>query len=212
MTVNGEVFHNAEGDGVASTLEQAFAESCNTAFIGLVDNHLRPRLTVQATAAAYGLGTTPQIGLNAVAASVPLPRANGLAAAAIGQGKCCCPRSTWPRWLPRWPPAPCATPRWWPGRPTTPPPPHALPAAVVTQLQQMMVAVVTLGTAAGTGLPAGTYAKTGTAEYGTTNPLKIDAWLMGFKDNVAFAVLTVDSPGNGGPTDGPIAAQFLDHM
>jgi hypothetical protein len=25
-------------------------------------------------------------------------------------------------------------------------------------------------------------------------------------------VLTIDSPGNGGPTDGPIAADFLDHM
>jgi cell division protein FtsI/penicillin-binding protein 2 len=88
----------------------------------------------------------------------------------------------------------------------------ALPQNVITDLHQLMAQVVSTGTAAGQGLPGGTYAKTGTAEYGTTNPLKIDAWLMGFKDNVAFAVLTVDSPGNGGPTNGPIAAQFLDHM
>ena len=84
---------------------------------------------------------------------------------------------------------------------------HDTLAKIMTDAQ-----VVATGTAAGQGLPAGTDAKTGTAEYGTSNPLKIDAWLMGFKDNVAFAVLVIDSPGNGGPTDGPIAASFLGHM
>ena len=35
QTVDGEVFHNAEGDGPTQTLDGAFAESCNTAFINL---------------------------------------------------------------------------------------------------------------------------------------------------------------------------------
>jgi cell division protein FtsI/penicillin-binding protein 2 len=87
--------------------------------------------------------------------------------------------------------------------------PGRLPTAVVSGLHQMMASVVARGTAAGQGLPAGTYAKTGTAEYGTTKPLKIDAWLMGFKDDIAFAAIVVNSSGNGGPTCGPIVARFL---
>jgi cell division protein FtsI/penicillin-binding protein 2 len=87
-----------------------------------------------------------------------------------------------------------------------------LPSAVVRDLHEMMASVVASGTAAGQGLPAGTYAKTGTAQYGTTGQLKIDAWLMGFKGDVAFACLVVDSSGNGGPTCGPIVARFLDNL
>jgi membrane peptidoglycan carboxypeptidase len=76
----------------------------------------------------------------------------------------------------------------------------------------MMASVVASGTAAGQGLPAGTFAKTGTAQYGTTSPLKIDAWLMGFKGNIAFACLVVNATGNGGPTCGPIVARFLSDL
>ncbi len=42
VTVDGEVFHNAEGDAPVSTLAQAFTESCNTAFIGLATQICRP--------------------------------------------------------------------------------------------------------------------------------------------------------------------------
>lgn len=82
---------------------------------------------------------------------------------------------------------------------------------MVDDLHEMMADVVAAGTAAGTGLPPGTYAKTGTAEYGTSTPPRTDAWLMGFNGDVAFAVLVVDG-GYGGPTDGPIAAKFLDEL
>jgi cell division protein FtsI/penicillin-binding protein 2 len=84
-----------------------------------------------------------------------------------------------------------------------------LPASVVSDLHEMMASVVTRGTAAGQGLPAGTDAKTGTAQYGTTKPLKLDAWLIGFKGDIAFAALVVNPAGNGGPTCGPIVARFL---
>ena len=83
---------------------------------------------------------------------------------------------------------------------------------MVSDLHEMMASVVASGTAAGQGLPAGTYAKTGTAQYGTTTPLKTDAWLMGFKGDVAFACLVVDANGNGGPTCGPIVARFLGNL
>ena len=85
-----------------------------------------------------------------------------------------------------------------------------LPANVVNDLHEMMASVVASGTAAGQGLPAGTYAKTGTAEYGTTAPLKTDAWLVGFKGTTAFAVPGGGLPGDGGPTCGPIVARFLE--
>ena len=45
--------------------------------------------------------------------------------------------------------------------------PTRIPADVLADLRQMMLSVVESGTAAGTGLPAGTHAKTGTAQYGT---------------------------------------------
>jgi Penicillin binding protein transpeptidase domain len=73
----------------------------------------------------------------------------------------------------------------------------------------LMASVVARGTAAGQGLPPGTNAKTGTAQYGTTKALKLDAWLMGFNGDIAFAALVVDAGGNGGPVCGPIVAKFL---
>ena len=91
-------------------------------------------------------------------------------------------------------------------------PGRQLPASVVSDLHEMMASVVARGTAASQGLPAGTYAKTGTAQYGTTGPLKTDAWLMGFKGDIAFAALVVNSTGNGGPTCGPIVAKFLNGL
>ncbi len=79
----------------------------------------------------------------------------------------------------------------------------------------MMLGVVESGTAAGTGLPSGTYAKTGTAEYGTgpEADLKIDGWLMGYNGNIAFAIVTQNTGGaDGGPVDGPIIAKFLNAL
>jgi cell division protein FtsI/penicillin-binding protein 2 len=85
---------------------------------------------------------------------------------------------------------------------------HALPRRVVRYLHQMMAQVVATGTAAGRGLPPGTYAKTGTAQYGSGHPLPTDAWLIGFNGDIAFAMVVHDG-GEGGPTDGPVVARFL---
>ena len=77
----------------------------------------------------------------------------------------------------------------------------------------MMLSVVQSGTAAGTGLPAGTHAKTGTAQYGTGTNLKIDGWLMGYDGDIAFAIVTQNTGGqDGGPVDGPLIARFLDAL
>ena len=86
-------------------------------------------------------------------------------------------------------------------------------AQLITDLRQMMLSVVQSGTAAGTGLPAGTHAKTGTAQYGTGPNLKIDGWLMGYDGDIAFAIVTQDTGGqDGGPVDGPLIAKFLNAL
>ena len=59
----------------------------------------------------------------------------------------------------------------------------------------MMADVVSAGTAAGTGLPSGTYAKTGTAQYDPAAQLKTDAWLMGYNGDIAFAIVVQNSGG-----------------
>ncbi|MGH9115592.1 MAG: penicillin-binding transpeptidase domain-containing protein, partial [Acidimicrobiales bacterium] len=214
ISVDGEVFHNAEGDKPAPTMLAAFAESCNTAFVGLATAHLQPS-SLPAAASEYGIGSPMHIGLAAFAGEVPTPAgAAALAQTAIGQAKVLVSpldlamvaadidsgRVRPPLLVAG---AGGAEPASGPGR--------ALPAPVVAGLRQMMAQVVATGTAAGTGLPAGTFAKTGTAQYGSGNPLPTDAWLMGYRGDVAFAMV-VQNGGNGGPTDGPVIARFLDAL
>jgi len=208
-TVDGEVFHNSEGEHPVSDLLHAFAESCNTAFIGLATQHLTAA-DFPATAATFRLGQAPQMGLIAYAGSVPQPSDEAdLAATAIGQGRVLASPLNMAMVAAAADTGTVHAPRLVIGAPDDTAPTQQLPQAVVSDLHQMMAQVVTSGTAAGQGLPAGTFGKTGTAEYGTGKPLKTDAWLIGFKGNIAFAVLVVNSSGDGGPTDGPIAAKFL---
>jgi hypothetical protein len=217
-TVDGEVFHNAESEAPVSNLLQAFTESCNTAFIRLATRHLAPS-DFPSAAGMLGLGQRLHIGLVAFGGSVPQPNDEAdLAATSIGQGRVlvspldmamvAAAADTGTVRAPQLVTGTSAA-----GSPSgASSPGRQLSASVVSGLHEMMASVVARGTAAGQGLPAGTYAKTGTAQYGTTKPLKIDAWLTGFKGNIAFAALVVNSTGNGGPTCGPIVAKFLDGL
>jgi cell division protein FtsI/penicillin-binding protein 2 len=211
-TVDGEVFNNAEGEGQVSDLLHAFAQSCNTAFIQLATGKLQAA-DFPAVAAQYRLGKAIQMGTPAFAGSVPEPKDQAdLAATSIGQGRVLTSPLNMAMVAAAVDTGTVRAPRLVTGAPDDSAATSTLPQNVVTDLHQMMAQVVATGTAAGQGLPSGTDAKTGTAEYGTGKPLKIDAWLMGFKGNVAFAVLVTNSSGNGGPTDGPIAAKFLNHL
>jgi cell division protein FtsI/penicillin-binding protein 2 len=211
-TIDGEVFHNAEGDAPVSNMLQAFTESCNTAFIQLATGHLSTA-DLPATAALFGLAKTPHPGLLAFAGSVPQPTDEAdLAATSIGQGRVLISPLGMAMVAAAVDTGTVREPLLVDGAPDGTAATSQLPAAVVSDLHEMMASVVAQGTAAGQGLPAGTFAKTGTAQYGTSTPLKIDAWLMGFKGNVAFAAVVVNSPGNGGPTCGPIVAKFLNAL
>jgi cell division protein FtsI/penicillin-binding protein 2 len=209
-TVDGEVFHNAEGEAPVSTMLQAFTESCNTAFIRLATGHLTAP-DFPAAAGMFGLGRSLHLGLISFDGSVPNPSDEAdLAATSIGQGRVLMSPLSMAAVAAAADTGTVRTPQLVVGASsgTT----STLPSDVVSDLHQMMASVVASGTAAGQGLPAGTFAKTGTAQYGTTSPLKTDAWLMGFKGNIAFACLVVDSNGNGGPTCGPIVARFLSDL
>jgi cell division protein FtsI/penicillin-binding protein 2 len=214
-TVDGEVFHNAEGEAPVSTLLQAFTESCNTAFIQLATGHLTaPDLPAAAT--MLGVGRSLHLGLVSFDGSVPQPsdRAD-LAATSIGQGRVLMSPLSMAMVAAAADTGTVHSPQLVvgaSGSSATGTATSQLPSNVVSDLHEMMASVVASGTAAGQGLPAGTYAKTGTAQYGTTAPLKIDAWLMGFKGDTAFACLVVNASGNGGPTCGPIVARFLDDL
>jgi cell division protein FtsI/penicillin-binding protein 2 len=64
------------------------------------------------------------------------------------------------------------------------------------------------GTAAGAGLPPDSFGKTGTAEFGNGNPPETHAWFIGFRGNLAYAVI-VEGGGVGGAVAAPLAAGFL---
>jgi cell division protein FtsI/penicillin-binding protein 2 len=209
LTVDGEVFRNSEGTAPISDLLHAFAESCNTAFIGLATRNLTAA-DFPSTAAQYRLGTEPRIGLAAFGGSVPRPTDEAdLAATAIGQAQVLVSPLDMAMVAAAVDGGQVRAARLVAGAADDQIPPARLPAAVVSDLHAMMAQVVATGTASGKGLPPGTYAKTGTAQYGTGHPLRQDAWLVGFNGNIAFAMVTVDG-GEGGPTDGPVVAKFLD--
>jgi cell division protein FtsI/penicillin-binding protein 2 len=213
FTVDGEVFHNAEGEAPVSTLLQAFTESCNTAFIQLATGHLStPDLPAAAT--MLGVGRHLHLGLISFDGSVPQPSDKAdLAATSIGQGRVLMSPLSMAVVAAAADTGTVRSPQLVMGASgSSATAASQLPADVVSDLHEMMASVVASGTAAGQGLPAGTFAKTGTAQYGTSKPLKIDAWLMGFKGDTAFACLVVNSNGNGGPTCGPIVAKFLSDL
>jgi cell division protein FtsI/penicillin-binding protein 2 len=179
LTVNREVFHNAEGDQPTQTLDQAFTESCNTAFIGLATQRLRAS-DFTAAAKLYGLQRTTRIGVPASQASAPAPGGQtALAATAIGQAQVTFSPLGVASVASAIDTGTMRAPRLVEGAPDDGVPSAPLPPAVVDGLRLMMGHVVQSGTAAGTGLPDGTHAKTGTAQYGQGGTLKTDAWLMG---------------------------------
>ena len=208
VTVDGKPFHNAEGDSPAATVRAAFAESCNTAFINLAVDHLQTA-SLPTVASQFGFGATIDPGLSAFGGSVPAPQDKaGLAATAIGQASVVVSPLDMAMVAAAIDSGSVRAPRLIAGAADDATAPKPLPPDVVADLQSMMVDVVATGTAAGTGLPAGTHAKTGTAEYGTGTPQPTDAWLIGYRGDVAFAMVE-QGTGNGGPTDGPVVARFL---
>ncbi len=213
ITVDGQTFHNFEGESLSPlNMEQAFAMSCNAAFIGLSSS--LPYPSYASTAAQFGIGATLHLGLAAFEGKVPPPTsASEAAATSIGQAQVLVSPLAMANVAASVDSGSLRLPRLVSGGAEDTAPAQTLNPTVVTDLQTMMAAVVNspIGTAAGAGLPAGTEGKTGTAEFGTANPPETDAWFIGYRGDLAFAVLVVGG-GTGGSVAAPIAKKFLDSV
>jgi cell division protein FtsI/penicillin-binding protein 2 len=204
LNVSGFTVKNAEDEAYGPIdIKQALAVSCNTAFVNIREsiteadmvraaqlygfNGPAP-LPIQSFGGSYPKPTGPvdvatsAFGQAAVEAS-PLQMASVAAAVAAGEWR-----------------QPFVV-----GRSNVS---HPIPANVDTQLKDMMRAVVTSGTAAPVPFPGVVYGKTGTAEYGSTPPLSSHAWFIGWRGDVAFAVI-VEGGGFGASVAAPVASRFL---
>ena len=208
ITVGNTVFHNFEGEAQSSlTLSQAFAVSCNTAFIGLSKD--LPDASFAQTATQLGIGTRPHLGLVGFGGDVPDPTTDvQRAATAIGQASVAVSPLAMATAAAAIDAGTLHEPRLVVGAPDDAAAPKGVDPTVDSDLKTMMAGVVANGTASGAGLSVGTSGKTGTAEFGASNPPQTHAWFVGFRGDIAFCVLVVGG-GVGGVVAAPLAAKFL---
>lgn len=210
LTVDGKSFKNFEGEAALNiTFEQAFEVSCNTAFIGMAGNLTDQNLI--AAASQYGFGATLHPGLPVFGGQIPQPVDEvEKVADAIGQGRVLASPLQMAGIAAAVDSGNYHSPVLVAGAPDATVAPVALPAAVDASLQTMMRAVVTGGTGTAANVSGGgpVYGKTGTAEFGDANPPMTHAWFIGFRDDIAFAII-VEGGGVGGVVAAPIAAKFL---
>ncbi|HEY6739422.1 MAG TPA: penicillin-binding transpeptidase domain-containing protein, partial [Actinopolymorphaceae bacterium] len=208
VSVGGKRFTNA-GDQARpdGPFVDAFAHSCNSTIVARAESVTGDDLT--AMAQRFGIGEKWDLGLPAFSGSVPDPGdLVDRAATMIGQGRVL----TSPLGMAMVAAAVES------GRPRTPTlltdrrsrPLAALSPELRRDLTALMRAVVTRGSARQvlSGVPGAIHAKTGTAEYVAGNGIRTHAWMIGFRDDLAFAVVIEDG-GAGGKDAGPIARRFL---
>jgi hypothetical protein len=210
VNIGGRIFHNDDNEQLGATnLQTAFAVSCNSTFAMLATQRL-DGAALASMAAELGFNATPTLGVPAILGQFTTPsQPVDLAADAFGQGTdlvnplsqaTVAAAIEHGSWLP-------------PQLVTSPAPgheaqPHAIGAAILDTLRPMMRAVVTSGTAAAVGFPPGVYGKTGTAQYGNGPNPPSHGWFIGYRGDLAFAVL-VEGGGLGADSAGPIANAFL---
>jgi len=207
--VDGKRFKNYEVGitGPHPTFADAFAASCNTTMVSFADDLSGKDLST--TASQLGIGAQWDLGLASFSGSVPAdsdlvtraadmigqgkveasPLAMAMVAAAVDSG------------VAR---TPTLLPDLLPGTRLT-----EIDSTVDTDLQRMMRLVVTDGTGTSVDLPGlPVYAKTGTAEFQDGDHTGTNAWMIGFRGDVAFAVL-VENGASGAHDAGPIVSSLL---
>jgi len=206
-TVGGQAFRNFEGGSLGgTTFRTAFAQSCNTAFVALSANLSDAALANAST--AFGFGTDYDLGLPTEGATFPPPRDLAeRASQAIGQGRveasplhmatvaAAVASGGWraPRLLTDTPPSPATV----------------LDPATAATLKDLTAEVVRTGTGTAAAVPGQQIGgKTGTAEIGGPDPNRTHAWFIGYRGNLAFAILA-EGGGVGGRVAAPLAARFL---
>ncbi|MFA1541146.1 penicillin-binding transpeptidase domain-containing protein [Actinomadura monticuli] len=220
-SVGGRSFHNYQHEDFGTVpFREAFAHSCNTTFARLAVDKLGEKRLAQ-VAGQFGFNAPIIAGLPAVRAAFPGNKdETAFASASFGQGQvltsplnmasvaAAAADGTWRS--PRIVDAALASQAADAGG-RKPEAPKKLEPAVEKALHALMPAVVSEGTASGVGFPSGTAGKTGTAEYGSGKNPPTHAWFIGYRKDVAFAVI-VEGGGTGAEAAAPIAAAFLKQM
>lgn len=212
VRVGGRIFRNAHELAIGGEvgLAEAFARSCNTAFVQFAGDLEEDDL--RSTADSFGFGAGYELSL---------PTSGGVytepddvaerAAAAIGQGRV----EASPLHMASVAAA-VASGRW--RAPSLLEGDVAggadpLPDVVVGPLRTLMRRVVTDGTGTAAEVPGEpVHGKTGSAEFGTerdaSGDLSTHAWFVGYRGDLAFAVV-VEGAGAGGDVAAPIVARLL---
>jgi cell division protein FtsI/penicillin-binding protein 2 len=211
-TVDGREFGNysdfpdsALGD---ISLRTAFAESCNTAFIGLRDS--APQAAIADAAAALGLTAEPVLGAPAFLGSVPSEAAGTAhAAALIGQGEVLASPLGMATVAASVAAGETVVPRIVADSDAGTPSGSLTPDEAQA-LVELMRAAVTDGTADFLAdVPAEPVgAKTGTAEFGGGDPPDTHGWMIATQGDLAVAVFVEDAESGSG-TAGPLLEEFL---
>ncbi len=211
--VGGKRFKNYDPGitGPNPTFAQAYAASCNTTMVGFADRISGPALAATATK-DFGFGASWDLGIDGFSGSVPADRDLVTRAAdMIGQGKVeasplmmATVAATVDSGVSR---TPTLLPGERPGQRL-----NELNPDTVHVLQRMMRLVVTSGTGQALDLPGlPVYAKTGTAEYAKGSGTGTNAWLIGYRGDVAFAVFV--AKGKSGSHDAvPIIDSLLSRL
>jgi len=219
IEVDGRVFQNVPGYPSAALGEvpfrTAFANSCNTAFIGQAN--VVPERDLATAGADLGLGVYAPLGIGAAFGDVP-DEATGTTHAAnlLGQGSI----QASPFAMARVAASVAAGHRVDPVlvRPTIPSaevPDEAEPASSLTEeeasfLREMMGAVVSEGSAGIlSDIPGIVGAKTGTAQFGDGS--QNHTWMIAIMGDYAVAVF-VEVGEFGATTSGPLMHQFLQYL
>ncbi len=189
-------------------LRTAFAQSCNTAFIGERDKLKSQDLA--SAAGSLGVGTDYDVGFPAYFGAVPAGgNDNARAEAIFGQGKDQVSPMAMALVAASVEAGRTVLPTLLAGqRPTSKAEP--LTSAEAATLKQLMRGVVTEGSGrrlAGLDGPE-VVAKTGTAEYGSKTPPQTHAWMIAGQGDLAVAVYVQDGDSGSG-TAGPLLEAFL---
>jgi cell division protein FtsI/penicillin-binding protein 2 len=248
VVAGGREFTNFEDTSLGTvSFETAFAESCNTAFVGAVGDLSGDDLA--AAAESFGFNSEYSVGLTTEGGSFPDPEdATEKAAAAIGQGRVLASPlhmatvagavldGTWePPTLVRDSADPAAPADGEangteepeveepddggvtdtgdagdePGEEGDDPALRSLDADVRDTLAQLMRLVVSDGSGTAAAIEdADIGGKTGTAEFDAGDPPPTHAWFIGFRGEVAVAVL-LEGGGVGGRDAAPIAREIF---
>ncbi|TCM45988.1 penicillin-binding transpeptidase domain-containing protein [Kribbella sp. VKM Ac-2568] len=209
INVFGKTFKNY--DGLAAygngSMQKAFNESCNTAFIS---QHGRlPADGMTKAAAMFGFGRDLKLSIPAYGGEVPAPKDDvAEAASMIGQGTVTASPLQMAMVAGAVQHGTALNPVLVPGKDPAGAAASPLPAATTAALRTMMRTTVTGGTAHVLAANGAVAAKTGTAELVSKGKVITNGWMVGYRGDVAFAVI-VEGGASGAKAAGPILKTFL---